>query len=539
VKSFLGQFLFFCFGSLLLTSTAFAVSCHPESARSTTAADTARASLDFATAEKLYAAELKSSPDSEDALIGYSISLLDEDKVAEALAAAQNAIQQKPKSADLMAVLGEIQFRLANLKEAGAAFQSALALDPCSARAHYAIVRFLEANSMHASAQQQLDVAHLLAPSDPTITAQWRRWRPAAERATYLKQELSQSNISEMNRKNLTDYISYLEKQSEIEKEGGCRVVSNVKNLTQTMVPLGGGDTRASDMGSDDRALGLDVRLNDKASARLLFDTGASGIFVSRVVAERAGLKPFRKLTFRGFGDEAEPTGYSALVDDLRIGQLEFKNCMVQVSDKNGVVDHEGLIGGDVFESFLITVDFPMKKIRFSQLPTRPGEAVSEATLKTSGRGGSEELHDRYIAPEMKDWVRVLKINDDLIIPTTIRDNHTHMFIIDTGAYSCIIDTGVASGVTKVSKTDTIVEGVSGKVKEVRRGDSVFVQFGNLKARLDDATLVDTSRFSKADRLEIGGFVGFSALRFTTMQIDYRDGLVHFSYDRRQGFDQY
>lgn len=73
----------------------------------------------------------------------------------------------------------------------------------------------------------------------------------------------------------------------------------------------------------------------------------------------------------------------------------------------------------------------------------------------------------------------------------------------------------------------------------MRRGDSVFVQFGNLKARLDDATLLDTSRFSKADHLEIGGFVGFTALRFTTMQIDYRDGLVHFSYDRRQGFDQY
>ena len=126
MKSFLGQFLFSCFGFLLLTSTAFAVSCHSESPRSATAADAARWSLDFATAERLYAAELKSSPDSEDALIGYSISPLDEDKLPEALAAAQNAIQQKPKSAALMAVLGEIQFRLANLKEAGAAFQKCI-----------------------------------------------------------------------------------------------------------------------------------------------------------------------------------------------------------------------------------------------------------------------------------------------------------------------------------------------------------------------------------------------------------------------------
>lgn len=538
MKSFLGQFLFFCFGSLFLANTAYAIACHPEVPRTATAADTARASFDYATAEKLYADELKSSPDSEDALVGYSISLLGEDKVSEALAAVQNAIQRKPKSATLMAVSGEIQFRLANLKEAGAAFQNALALDPCSARAHYAIVRFLEANSMYASAQQQLDIAHQLAPANPAIDASWRRRRPTAEQLSDLKQELNDGQVSEERRANLTNYVSYLEKRAEIEKAGGCHIVSTVKDTTQTMVPLGGGDMRA-DVGSDARALGLDVRLNDKASARLLFDTGASGIFVSRAIAERAGLKPLRKLTFGGFGDEADPTGYASLVDDLRIGQLEFKNCVVHVSDKNGIIEHEGLIGGDVFESFLITVNFPRKTIRFSQLPAKPGEAAPASALNASGIESDKELHDRYIAPDMKDWVRVLRINHDLIVPTTVRDNRTHMFIIDTGAYSCIVDTSIASNVTGVSKTDTIVEGISGKVKDVRRGNIVIVQFGNLKAPLDDVTLVDTSKFSKSDRLEIGGFVGFSALRFTIMQIDYRDGLVHFSYDRNLGFDQH
>jgi hypothetical protein len=111
------------------------------------------------------------------------------------------------------------------------------------------------------------------------------------------------------------------------------------------------------------------------------------------------------------------------------------------------------------------------------------------------------------------------------------------MFILDTGAFANIVDTNVASGVTKVSKTDGIVEGISGRVKEVRRGNTVVVQFGNLKARLDDVTLLDTSRFSRSMNFEIGGFVGFAALRFVTMQIDYRDGLVHFAYDRQQGFD--
>jgi tetratricopeptide (TPR) repeat protein len=523
-------FLLPCLALTLLTTTALAVPCPVDTPRPATPADVARIAYRFAEAEQLYATELKSSPDSQPALAGYTLSLLHEDKVSEAFAAAQKAIQQRPKDATLTAVFGEVEFRRANLKEAGEAFQSALALNPCAARAHFAIVRFLKANSMYASAQTQLEVAHKLAPEDSEITAAWRETRPISEQAAYFKETLKSVDLSEEHRSRLSAYVGLLEKRAEIERNGRCHVVSTVRDVTQRLVAL-------MDEDREVQPLGLDVRLNDKATARLLFDTGASGIYVSHAIAERAGLKAFRSIRTSGIGDQADPTGYLALADDVRVGQIELKNCVVEVTDKKSVIDHEGLIGGDVFEGFLVTLDYPRKNIRFSQLPPRPGEAASASASTEIQTDAIQPLHDRYISPEMKDWVRVLRFDHNLVVPTTISDKETHMFILDTGAFSNIVDTNVANGVTKVSKTDAIVEGISGRVKEVRRGNTVVVQFGNLKARLDDVTLLDTSRFSRSMNFEIGGFVGFAALRFVAMQIDYRDGLVHFAYDRDQGFD--
>ena len=533
----LRNFLLSCLAFVVATIPAHAVSCKVETQRDRTPADKSFIEHNYPDAEKLYVQELASNPSSEEALVGHTISLLYEDKLTDALDAAHKAVQQKPNDATLMAVLGQVQFRSANLQEAGGAFQKALALDPCSARAHFAIVRYLRTNSMYASAQKQLEVAHQLAPDDPSISGAWRASRPLPDQIAEMKEYVGRKDISEESRKPASEYLAYLEKRFEVSQSGGCHVVSSVKDTTQTMVPLGGGNAELWA-----QALGLDVRINEKTSARLLFDTGASGIYISHAIAEHAGLKPFARNATGGFGDQKDPTGYMAVVDDLRIGKLEFKNCIVEVSDSGSVVTHEGLIGGDVFQSFLIDVNFPKKTIRFSQLPPRPGEAAAPerlATEEADQEGSGSALHDRYIAPEMKGWVRVLRINHDLLVPTTVRDNQQHLFILDTGAYSNIVDIGVAAGVTKVSGSDTIIEGVSGKVADVRRGNTVMVQFGNMKARLDDAILVSTSKFSRADQIEIGGFVGFDALQFIDLQIDYRDNLVHFSYDRMLGFDQH
>ncbi len=99
------------------------------------------------------------------------------------------------------------------------------------------------------------------------------------------------------------------------------------------------------------RAFGLDVKLNDH-NARLEIDTGAGGLLISRSVANRAGLQQFSKNETSGIGDKGHQAAYTAFVDSIKIGSLEFRDCEVEVLDQRSIIDSDGLIGTDVFLAF-------------------------------------------------------------------------------------------------------------------------------------------------------------------------------------------
>ena len=81
------------------------------------------------------------------------------------------------------------------------------------------------------------------------------------------------------------------------------------------------------------RGIGLSARLNDR-NVHLLLDTGAGGIMVGRKVAEKAGLTPISAVHYGGIGDKGLQSGYTAVADHIQIGELEFQDCVVVVSDK-------------------------------------------------------------------------------------------------------------------------------------------------------------------------------------------------------------
>jgi len=113
------------------------------------------------------------------------------------------------------------------------------------------------------------------------------------------------------------------------------------------------------------QGLTLEVKINGQ-SHRLLLDTGASGITISRHSAEKAGLKRIPgEVTLSGIVDQGTRTGYLAIADRILIGGLEFRDCMVTVSDKKALPDVHGLIGADVFGSYLIDIDVPAKVLSY------------------------------------------------------------------------------------------------------------------------------------------------------------------------------
>jgi hypothetical protein len=203
--------------------------------------------------------------------------------------------------------------------------------------------------------------------------------------------------------------------------------------------------------------------------------------------------------------------------DTVRIGSVEFADSIVRVSDKKTFPDIDGLIGMDVFSAFLVTLDFPKRMLRLAPLPNYLNDG---------------EPHDRAITPELKDFTAVYRLGHSLLIPTKVSDSEPVLFIIDTGAGRTLIAPELARQATKVHRDDAhgSMKGISGKVKDMYVTDELVLQFAGFRQRNLDMSSFDFSKLSRANGIEVSGFLGLPLLNLFELTIDYRDGLVKFVY---------
>jgi hypothetical protein len=75
------------------------------------------------------------------------------------------------------------------------------------------------------------------------------------------------------------------------------------------------------------------------------------------------------------------------------------------------------------------------------------------------------------------------------------------------------------------------IKGISGQVKDVAVADTVTVTFGNLRQKNPDLVALDLLDLSRGAGMEIGGILGWDALSHLVLTLNYRDGLVDFTYE--------
>jgi predicted aspartyl protease/Flp pilus assembly protein TadD len=544
-----------CFAVLIMVAVggwgipATAVTCNVIGVHKPSEAEDAFLHSDYDRAVVLYQAQLQQKPNDPTLIAGLVEVLLRQQKVTEADDLVHKALAQNPQSGVLMGALGEVQYRAGTPWLALPTADASIKLDPCNPQVRLLSARLLRLNSHYASAANEISTAHALDPSNPRIRSRWLDTLPLKERITELEAYLASANGEDPETlKSLHFYLAYL-KQQEIEPHKACRLVSNTDTAEIPFKYL-------FQDGTHIRAFGLDVKLNDH-DTRLEIDTGASGLLVSRSVADHAGLKQFSRTEVGGVGTQGKKAAYTTFADDIKIGSLEFKDCAVEVIDKGNVVDSDGLIGMDVFSRFLVTLDYPMRKLLLAPLPPRPNESGGlKPALETGGNTNEDESQDntpslpatgpkpaahgpynRYIAPEMKDWTLVYRIGHDLLLPASLNNGPPKLFIVDTGAFSTTVTPEVAREVTKVHREDNIiVHGVSGKVDKVYTADSITFRFANISQKVDSVVAFETPGLSKNLNMEIAGFIGITALGQMTVSIDYRDGLMKFAYDANRGY---
>jgi tetratricopeptide (TPR) repeat protein len=517
---------------------------------------------DFEQAIAKYQEVLKNNPKSPDAYAGLVRVYLKQKKVDEAAQMAELGLTHSD-SPRIRVARAEVWFRQGRITDAENEWVKVINSGYPEARAYLGVARVRNALAMYKTGRAMITKAHELDPDDPDIQQHWVGTLSRAERIKNLEASLAgDNNWDASERESVKTYLAYLKERAK-ENQKPCRLVSKITATESPLVPL---LRDAHNL----RGYGLSVFVNGHKSS-LMLDTGASGILVKRSLAEHAGISKITETKVGGIGDKGRRNAYIGIADSIKVGDLEFQNCPVEVMDSRSVVGEDGLIGADVFERFLVDIDLADAKLKLSELPKRPGEAEQKPALKSEDEDSDDESgedaaggksdskadskpaaqpeeksesksaesktpissgpQDSYIAPEMRSYTRVLRFGHDLLVPTTIGNVPYKLFIMDTGAFGNSISPAAAREVTKVhGDSNMTIKGISGSVDKVYSANKAVLQFGHLRQENQDMIAFDTTNISDSIGTEVSGFLGFTLLRFLDIKIDYRDALVDFKY---------
>jgi predicted aspartyl protease len=546
--------LSYCMGLLLFAGSTAALGeeCKAVPAHVLSDAEVVFNEGDHAKAETMLKDELVKTPNDPDKSALLIRALLWPRKTSEAADVLNKALAAHPDSAALLTEKAEVLYREGKPWEVGEAIASALKADPCFPRAYLVYSWLMGSESNRASKRKAIETAHQLDPNDYEIRNVWLGTLTLKERIAAMEAWIASGTISDPNelkgRQRRLDSL----KKYEDEPPRPCRMVST---LSATELPLQS-LLREEHGNLKTAAYAVNVEIDGRRGL-LQLDSGASGLTITKSLAEHAGLKPSGAESISGVGDEGPQHGYWAYADSLRIGGLEFKDCAVSVLEKSGM-EGDGIIGVNTFSRFLVTIDYPVHRVELEPLPMLPDQPQAEQPSLATGSDiiGSEarsdepanapanskaatppKLRDRYVAPEMKGWVEVYRVGPYLITPGSIHVPDMKLFLVDTGSWTTLIAPQAASEVTKVDvNTNMPIMGLNGEVKETYVAEVLDFKFGGISKHELGVPAFPMERISQSTGMAISGVIGADILHELTLHIDYRDGLVKFEYDPKRGY---
>lgn len=465
---------------------------------------------DFRAAAAAFQKIIDQAP-SPEAYAGLIQSLRKLDDVDAAEEQSHKALQKFPQSAAALAADGDVRFRRGLLTEAEDQYAAALKRDEKCARAWLGMARIDAAGSHPQRAREALAKAHELAPQDGDILYYWALGQPYPQNVAGLEKHLAEFRNDADWERHEREYVDFLKALAGRKVWLPAREVAQAELKLQPIIaaqpiaPQG----RSARMGPqsmiakpEDRLRGysLQVKLNDHATASVMLDTGASGLTISRKLAEKAGAKKLSEHSLEGVGTAGPLKGYEAWVDKVTIGELEFHDCHVHVSPRSSA-DFDGLIGTDVFEDYLVTLDLTARKLRLEPLP-KPGETVQ--------------------AP----FTSFYRFGHIVLMPTTVGKSAHGLFLLDTGATNNSMSPQLARRVSRVRDSNLTVKGMSGEVEKVYTVDEAVLDFAQVHQNHQDLITFDVHLISKQLGTEVSGMIGFATLKNMKVVIDYRDGVV-------------
>jgi tetratricopeptide (TPR) repeat protein len=491
---------------------------------------------DYRRAATLYTEIIASGRDVAAAYAGLAHAYLKMRKVDDAYKAASKAVELDPSLAAAHAALGDVYFRQGKLYEAEQEYLTPLRAKNEDAQAYLGLSRIYYTTFNENRAKIVLDRAHTLDPKDPDISSDWVQTRPAAEQIRALEAFIAAGGHGEhVGRAGARQWLAVLKDQA-LHPDRTCQMVNKLQSAQINLEPLFNMSRGASASDRIYPGVGVDARLNGFA-ARLVVETSSDRIILNQKTAEKAGAQQVVRTEIEGVGDENPPEGYTAYVESIKFGEIEFKGCYVTViedaSPRNFLGDHEGAVGAGIFANYLVDLDLRHSKLRLTGLPPYP-DGTPETVAEKGGATEPCQFHDRYIAPEMVDWTALYRSNQLLLLPVYANGATAKLFGVSLGSGISLISLEAAHEVSTVTSDQfTHVRGLNGEVKNGHKSGPLKLQFAGLEFHADALPVADMSIYDE-NSFEVSGLLGFPVLKYFNIQIDYRDGLIYLDHGEKR-----
>jgi len=447
----------------------------------------------FHEAAALYRTLLEKQPTAE-FYAGLVQSQLKEDDVKAADESSLKALAALPQSAATHASRGEVFFRRGLMPEAETEFQTALKLDDKSARAWLGQGKIDAVLGRRTKAKAAVVKAHELDSDDGDALYEWAIRQPYPENVAALEKHLAEFHNDPEQEQHEREYIDF------IKALAGRKVWIPARDIERSEIKLeqltiGPTLTR--------RGYGLRVRLNDRATVTLLLDTGASGVIITRKLAEKIGARKLSDQALEGVGKSGGSAGYKAWVDKITIGDLEFHDCYIHATPHE-IAQVDGTIGPDVFEKYLVTLDFHANKLLLEPLPASAETQTAVADT----------------------FSQAYSFGHLLLIPTQVEKKANGLFVLDSGANANTISPDLAKLVPAMRLFNSSVSGASGQANSAYIADSVTLSFAKAHRKNERISTVDLHSVSKDLGVELSGQISFAALDGMKVILNYRDSTV-------------
>jgi hypothetical protein len=204
---------------------------------------------------------------------------------------------------------------------------------------------------------------------------------------------------------------------------------------------------------------------------------------------------------------------FEYLASEVRVGDVIFTDYPVSVFQSALDDDTDGSIGPDVFQRFLVKIDY--WRLMMS-LEARP----------EGDPGASDEPVD-WAGGLTPGFYRVFRFGDRLAIPTSINGTRAKLFLIDSGGPLHMIDTETAKEFTEPGDTGRIkVKGVQGIVNRTSWAGLASLAFAGFRLDRPEVMAISLEKMSDSLGTGIAGAVNLPIQGDQTVTLDYRSGSI-------------